>query len=112
LYHTESNRPLAPRSYESTKIKSSRYFAVGTMACRCSVSWRNVLFTVLWYYNTMLLLAFPSLCVAAITSFIRQNSRRRWLKINGTATLPKIVHSYPLDCSAFCCMFSFHSDYK
>jgi hypothetical protein len=45
LYHTGSN--ISPRSNESTKIKSSRYFAVGTMACRCSVSWRNVLFTVI-----------------------------------------------------------------
>jgi len=50
--------------------------------------------------------------MSAVTSFISQNSIRKQLKINGTATLPKIAHSYPLDCSAFYCMFSFHPDYK
>jgi len=40
LYHTGSN--IATRSNDSTKIKNSRYFAVGAMACRCSVSWRKV----------------------------------------------------------------------
>jgi hypothetical protein len=82
------------------------------MACRCSLSWRNVLFTVLCYYNSIILLTVPSLCMLAITSFIRQNSSRKWLKINGTAALPKIAHDYPLDCSAFYCMFSFHPDNK